>query len=168
MSCVGIIFSHCKLLTQTSFTGKGDKILQRWNAAAYMVGSLKTVTNEILSPYGLYLYLYGCRHNCIYCVTLSVQLRNATTTRKIHFNTSQSPAVLLVAYNHSEYMLLLRSSVELSEVHRVCAPTSIHVQVQVQSIGEKDCMCDCFQIQLPHHVGSRTPSLGGAYNTNVM
>ena len=27
-------------------------------AAAYMAGSIKTVAHAILSPYGLYLYLY--------------------------------------------------------------------------------------------------------------
>ena len=47
-------------------------ILGRRNVAAYVAGSLKTVTHEIPSLYGLclYLYTYGC--GCTYWVTLSV------------------------------------------------------------------------------------------------
>ena len=40
--------------------------------------------------------------------------------------------------------------------HPVCAPTPVHVQVQVHCIGWEDCVCDHFQ--LPRRVGSRTPS----------
>ena len=79
--CVGTISSDSKLLAgQTSFSGKGDKILRRRGAAAYMTGYLKTVAHAVLSPYGLYLslYMYGC--GCTYWVTLSVQLGNAATT----------------------------------------------------------------------------------------
>ena len=43
-----------------------------------MVGSFKTVAQAILSPYGLYLYLYGCV--CTFWVTLSVQPKNVTRT----------------------------------------------------------------------------------------
>ena len=46
-----------------------------------MAWYLKTVAHAILSPYAmqayLYLYMYTC--GCPYRVTLSVQLRNATT-----------------------------------------------------------------------------------------
>ena len=39
---------------------------------------MKTVAHAILSPCGLYLYMYGCGYT--YWVTLkSIQLRNATT-----------------------------------------------------------------------------------------
>ena len=44
-----------------------------------------------------------------------------------------------------------------TEGHPVCAPTPVHIQVYVQSIGWEVCMCDHFQ--WPRHVGSRTPSL---------
>ena len=48
------------------------------------------------------------------------------------------------------------SQLNILEGHPVCAPTPVHVQVQVQSIGWADCVCDCFQ--LPSFVGNRIPS----------
>ena len=44
--------------------------LQRRSAAAYMMGSSKTVAYAIPTPCGLYLYMYGCR-----CILGSVQER---------------------------------------------------------------------------------------------
>ena len=43
-----------------------------------------------------------------------------------------------------------------TEGHPVCAPTPVHVQVQVQSIGWEDCVCNRFQ--LPHRVVIHTRS----------
>ena len=44
-----------------------------------MVGYLKTVAHAILSFDAVYLHLCMYRCGCTYRVTLSVQLRNATT-----------------------------------------------------------------------------------------
>ena len=46
-----------------------------------------------------------------------------------------------------------------TEGQPICAPTPVHLRVQVHCMGREDCVCDRFQ--LPRHVGSRTPSSEG-------
>ena len=56
---------------------------------------------------------------------------------------------------------LFGSSAEHAKYHPACAPTPVHVQVQVQAIGWEDCVCN--RVQLSRHVDSRSPTSEDLY-----
>ena len=70
--CVGVIFSHGRLLTHNKphFTEREIKSSEDGVRLPTWRGSLKTVAHATLSPCGLYLHLYMYRCGCTYWVTL--------------------------------------------------------------------------------------------------